>query len=73
MIRILSTIILMLCLTFPSTTLLAAGYPDKPVTLVAPYGAGALPTLSPGLWLKRRAVISVISRLSLSTSPVTGA
>lgn len=40
MTRILSTIILMLCLAFPSTSLLAAGYPEKPVTLVAPYGAG---------------------------------
>lgn len=40
MTRILSTLVLTLCLAFPSTALLAADYPDKAVTLVAPYGAG---------------------------------
>lgn len=40
MARILSVLIIMLCLVLPTATLQAADYPEKPVTLVAPYGAG---------------------------------
>ncbi len=40
MARMLSVFIVMLCLVSPTVTLQAAGYPEKPITLVAPYGAG---------------------------------
>ncbi len=38
--KIFGILAVLCCLALPGTNLQAAGYPDQPVTLVAPYGAG---------------------------------